>query len=89
MLITVLSLMLMLHDGPDPLVAYPLRASDQIDDHVRATLGPPIPLSRPLDFLPTALGGGAELGEEDRLVIAEDFSTVRSLLPDREMTVSA
>ncbi|MDG2424677.1 MAG: metallophosphoesterase [Phycisphaerales bacterium] len=88
LLIPLITLSL-LHDDPDALVAYPLQASDVTGSTLNAQLGPSIELNRALEFLPDAQGGGSELYEEDRLVIASDFRKVRDLLPAREMTVSA
>ncbi|MCH2133214.1 MAG: metallophosphoesterase [Phycisphaerales bacterium] len=89
MLTLFLTVFLLVHDDPDALVAYPMQPADVTGDTLRAQLGPSITLQNELDFVPDAQGGGAELYEDDRLVIAEDFRTVRDLLPDREMTVSA
>jgi hypothetical protein len=79
-----------LHDGPDPVISYPLRETDVVAGELRAQFGPAIRLGAPLEFVPLEEGGGAELGEGDRLVIAPDLGEIReSLLPTKEMTVSA
>ncbi|MEE2908212.1 MAG: LamG-like jellyroll fold domain-containing protein [Planctomycetota bacterium] len=79
----------LLHDDPDALVAYTLQASDVDGNSLHAQLGPTIELNRALEFAPDDQGGGAELIEQDRLVIATDYRTVKELLPKKEMTVSA
>ena len=81
--------LLLLHDDPDALIAYPMQSADVSNGHLNAQLGPSIKLERELSFLPDGQGGGAELYEDDRLVIASDFRAVPGLLPSREMTVSA
>lgn len=78
-----------MHDGPDPVLAYPLRADDVTGTTLRAQLGPDITLQNELLFVPTAEGGGAELLEDDRLVIATNFEDIKQLIPDRTITVSA
>lgn len=78
-----------LHDGPDPVLSYPLRETDVVQGELRAQFGPAIGLANGLEFLPLTAGGGAELSEDDRLTIASDLSAVRESLPTKEMTVSA
>ena len=85
----LLVVFLLVHDDPDALVAYPLQTADVTNGKLRAQLGPDIDLSNQLDFVPDELGGGAELYEDDRLVISSDFRKTADLLPEREMTVSA
>ena len=80
---------LLLHDGPDPLLAYPLHESSVSGEVLTAQVGPDIALKRPLHFVPEAEGGGAEMEEADRLVVAADFSDLDGMLPERELTVSA
>ena len=89
MLNLILVVFLLVHDDPDALVAYPLQSADVTDSKLRAQLGPDIDLSNQLDFVPDELGGGAELYEDDRLIISSDFRKTPDLLPEREMTVSA
>lgn len=82
--------LILIHDGPDPVLSYPLREADVVQGELRAQFGPAIELGSTLDFVPEGEGGGAELDSDDRLVIAPDLGTVRaSMLPDKEMTVSA
>ncbi|MCL4220204.1 MAG: metallophosphoesterase [Phycisphaerales bacterium] len=77
------------HDGPDPILSYALRQDDVRGQTLRSVLGPEARLARTLDFVPTEEGGGAELCADDLILIAEDHTSVRELLPTREMTVSA
>ncbi len=83
------AMMVVLHDGPDPVVSYPLRETDVVDGELRSQFGPAIGLTNSVAFLPLADGGGAELGEDDLLVIAPDLAGARQWLPSREVTVSA
>lgn len=80
---------LALHDGPDPVLSFPLRETDVVGGELRAQFGPAVPLLNSLVFAPADDGGGAELTEDDRLIVADDLGALRELLPAREMTVSA
>ncbi len=77
------------HDGPDPVLAYPLLSSDVVGSQLRSQIGPAIDLADPLFFVPEDEGGGSELQPDDRLTIANDIAELADVLPTREMTVSA
>lgn len=85
----LLGLVVAVHDGPDPVLSYALRRDDVRGQTLRSVLGPDATLERTLDFVPTEEGGGAELCTDDLIVIAEDHTNIREMLPKREMTVSA
>ena len=87
--LTLIVLSMLLHDAPDPLLAYPLQESSVSDSTLSAHIGPAITLERPLHFVPAEEGGGSELEEQDRLIIAGDHADIASKLPTRELTISA
>ena len=87
--LTMIVVSLMLHDSPDPLLSYPLQEQDMNGTAIRAHIGPDIVLERAIHFVPVAEGGGSELEETDRLVIAEHHGDVIPHLPKRALTISA
>ena len=87
--LTLIVLSMVLHDAPDPLLAYPLQESSVSDSTLNAHIGPAITLEQQLHFVPAEEGGGSELEEQDRLIIAGDHADIASKLPTRELTISA
>ena len=87
--LTLIVASLMLHDSPDPLLSYSLQEQDMKGGAVRAHIGPNIVLEQDIHFVPESEGGGSELEETDRLVIADHHGDVMAMLPERELTISA
>lgn len=87
--LTLIAVSILLHDAPDPKLAYPLQQQDVKGEVLRAQIGPDIALERGLHFVPEDEGGGSELEEVDRLIIAERHVDAAAFLPKRELTVSA
>ncbi|MAJ46631.1 MAG: hypothetical protein CBC35_04940 [Planctomycetes bacterium TMED75] len=82
-------LLVLVHDGPDPVLSYALHSETAQADVLKAEFGPDIPLARTLSFLPKSEGGGLELCEHDLLIVDDAAPAESALLPRREMTASA
>ncbi|MAB82581.1 MAG: metallophosphoesterase [Phycisphaerae bacterium] len=80
---------MLVHDAPDPVLAYPMHEASHQDGMLKAQVGPHVSMERPIHFAPADQGGGAELEESDRLVLAADHSQLAGTLPERELTISA
>ena len=90
MFTTFMTMLLVLaHDGPDPVLSYSLQSDTVQGNVLKGEFGPDISLSRALSFVPDAEGGGLELSESDLLVIDATAPGESALLPQREMTASA
>ncbi|MBC23785.1 MAG: metallophosphoesterase [Phycisphaerae bacterium] len=83
------STMPLIHDGPDPVLSYPLQRDDLSGNSLQGRHGPPIVISTPIHFVPDEHGGGAELHESNMLLVAEDITKLKDELPQRNLTVSA
>lgn len=77
------------HDGPDPVLSYSLQPESVRGQRLQGDSGPAIALKAPLAFAPGSEGGGAELTVSDFLLVESGSPSDSTLLPRREMTVSA
>lgn len=78
----------MLHDGPDPMGAWDMQARYIKDGMLQARTGQNARVTGSLVEAPTALGNCLQFnGINNRLILADDFNTVKSQLPKRMFTV--
>ena len=84
-----LSVGLMPHDGPDPVLAYPLTQRDLADETMKSRFGPDIHGVVGLGFAPVDKGGGCTFGPGSEALIAQSHTSMATALPVEAMTLSA
>lgn len=78
------------HDGPDPVAHWPMNKAHVTQSTLRARLGPSGSVAGSPEFVEDAHGEAMMFdGTNDRIILADDLSTVRKYLPSKFMTVAA
>ncbi|HAW96436.1 MAG: metallophosphoesterase [Phycisphaerae bacterium] len=77
------------HDGPDPVLFYPLVEQDLVDGTLKSRFGPDVQGVSGLGFAPIEKGGGCTFDASSDVLIARSHATLGTALPVESMTVSA
>ena len=85
----VLSMGAIAHDGPDPVLAYPLIETDLVEGTLKSRFGPDIRDPAGIRFASISKGGGCVMDSSSELLIAESHRSLQTPLPSQSLTVSA
>jgi acid phosphatase type 7 len=87
---SLLAMVVLGHDGPDPIGAWDFHGRHIVNGVLRARVGRDARIVGELEEAKTAQGNCLQFdGVNDRLILADDFNDVKSALPNRMMTVEA
>ena len=87
--LVALALGVVSHDGPDPVLAYPLDQRDLVKDTLKSRFGPDVSGAVGLSFAPIEKGGGCIFDSSSVVLISKSHESLEASLPVESITLSA
>lgn len=87
-ILAVLSFGFVSHDGPDPILAYPLSQTDLVGGTLKSRFGPDISDAVGIGFAPIEKGGGCVLDSTSVLLVSDSHRAISGHVPVESMTLS-